>query len=1072
MVGLLGQRKDKSWHKVDVNEYLNILNSPSENNLIIALNQMKEIESKGSQYVLVADQIIRNRVLGLCGGGVYWRTPKHCIIQPRIIKPPPTSKNNKNKKQKEKKLIFSGNQIKETNIVGEDTNSIVDNEFTNVDLPCPLIIADESTSKDDADLMVDIDDKQISDNSKKDNSKINEIQEKEQEEELEKENNNDDDDDDKNEELKENIDEIQSTIPLEERYNIGIANRILRPYRMYFENEFFAAGKLSDIQYCVLEVIGKQRRKGLIQSKLHPLAKGKLSHPYRKLVHLNMLDREAVLYGDRVENSKRTFTQLSWIKNMGPCLYYLQDPKEFHHDIQPNLYAFLTPAQYVICSILASEEDQTLVERQLKQYYSKNIVCNPYRWGTFVKGLIDANLVALITAVVNDEPVPCIKLIGKFMNEQGDILTCSTNEPKNDEDNQGEDDEVVNLPIGMSTGRFLYLLIEESGTRGITQPQLREKTNFHVKFLLKQLETLKKHFGIVSLPEHKGKQVTYSLFTSQNYQKRLLEEQQIINVKDINNLSNTVVESPHKEVSVKTKSGTPNSTKKITTLQKSRRKKWILDLVTEKLIIDRSSLRSYITTKEGDSFEWSIDVKTIKKILKELEDEKLVNQFIIAVPLIAGDVKNVTAVTVPGITPKDKCYKDFLVTASENQDTRILIPPKQIERPLDTNVRVRSIGIKSKATVSAAAVAFRYGYIRPNCIRTRELHKYLWSLAFEQQNLIIQQSNESSNDMEIDDDNEEENNNIKSIPLNEIPSKECRSFGLTEIVLKMNLEIFLQVIGCTKEIDDLEQYLSYTIESLPLKIREQMFSRRSYAKRLHTLLDFMRELKLVTTEAIDILENDPKKYTTNVFQILLPSTSFAGITEDGLVFVKKYEFKTMMDIMNYWTELEITCQSIYSDKEKKKIVKKENLQEGEIIGDDDDEDDDEEEYDNNNLIKSKKLEELKNEFPDIIIPSQISKLSTKNWVISLTTINTAKRKELENFGQPSDFKSLLTLSESLGIAPANVKRYYDSLKASPRGTLIPLRQIGVSKKKKEKINIFKKKNTKKSKTFSLDKRRL
>lgn len=1055
----MGIRK-KGWKEVDKQIYLkSYKNVNRKKSIQIAIKQIEQVEKKGNKYILVASQLVRNRVLGLYGGGK-WKYPTLRVQHPAcpITEVPFLDKH---------VLIDKAVKSKENNDDitmkdSENEKNQENNEKTNEN--------DDKTNENQDVGMDDIeenDDNNSSNKKKKKTNKKKQANNKKSTENKKKQENNEKTNENQDVEMEDvevkEDEELNEEIKKQKEYLEQVLRKKKENEKIYFTNfefEFLDNKTFSDVQYCSLELVGKSRRLGLQQSIFHTIGKAKLSHCLRKLLHRDALDRHPAF---TLEKGKCTFIQYIWIKNLGPSLYQLKDKDHFCPDFNQSSISYVVDVQYHVCCFLETLPDQTVIEKEASSYYRSTIGKNTsYRWGTLLKSLADNGFVSLIQTYIDDKPISCVQLKKNVIDEFGRSLISSTlkispyqfnssnnelNQSENNENNDS-DDENINLPIGIDTLRYLYQLIEDSGTDGVTQPQLQKLTNISAKYLLKQNAILVKNYGVCSIPQHVGKQIIYTLYTKENYDEKMSNIQNIADtdkmsqiicnftgggkVKQQKNTTTTnneendddskvVVEedqenqiknqesSNEKHVQNTTPTKSPNRTKRIT-LQRLQRKQRIYDLVLSKKITTFTSFFSYLRSYSDTRI--NPDKKSVLKLIDELLVENKIKKLSILIPYLSS-TKRVTCYSIPSLQPTDECYIEFVKQIEENQLEYHHIPSNNTisssqnspnERPLLENLNIRSLRLKPKQISSEILSGSKFGYITSFYQRVKLFHIHLLSI--------------------IEERKKDENFNKEKLYY----------FKFSELFKTMSFFTYCQIIGVTHFIPDIENLFDCKICNLHEDIIRDLYRRRTYAKKIQNLLQCLFEFKLARKE----------KVFDSLYTVINPSVKIWNSLLDPPE-ITEFHFTSNEIINSFW----FCCKKIAFNES---IIKSEIKEEENQLKDKQQQQQQVEENSIQEIEKEKEQEKtqennqkkpnndnfhiLPSNTDDIVVFRFIpNALLSHHW--SNTCINNvtfSKRQVIEKKGILNSPREIYLLANELQLRPQQLIEYYDQMKI--HGTLI------------------------------------
>ena len=697
----------------------------------------------------------------------------------------------------------------------------------------------------------------------------------------------------------------------------------------------------------------------------------------------------------------------------------------------------------------------------------------------------------IIRVMVKNQLKACVHYLKPVIDDHNLFSTSSdikdeeeAGDGANPKDEQEESDDFPGnaiLPIGVDVVRYLYHLIEQAGTTGTTQPNLYKQTKIGIKLIQKQMKFLIKQYGIVSVAEHHGKQVTYLLYTKENYEIKMksYDSEKLttdISIKNDTNYeqSNNTKKSPSKPSSESSTSASQQTTK-INTLQRVRRKSKILQKLQEEQVVNRAIIRKYIRSLESDQTH-IVDAKSVRKIVMELEGENQLKQLTVNTPSISGSYKTHNLIVLPHLSISDPIVQDFITQIRDNEVNfqEFTAAPPNTAPIVDVEVDRLDI-TRTPAANNGLNVALNYGWIRSKMIRAKEFHIYLFQTIFDKKNtttttatardrpqisdlhspilvsspppptdeissmdisqpvippnVVLDQSFQLASPEPIIQDTTQSFETLPNVPITNEITNSCDSlptpiniapdppnppsntvenplanqqeptttpgepgadgeksglFVMAEIINKMPFENYLQYIGNTSLIDDIEDYVPFTIEELPSELRRKMFDKRSYVRRIQASMDLFKKLKLVRTE----FENNKK-----VLTYLQKSVEIIDRTVTPAV-LRKFTFNSTVDVVAFWTKVEYL-----SSEEADSMLKVELPAEL--------------------AARKEQLLDL-SEIEDVLQPG--------NWAKSINNISSTVLRQLEEIGLPRDYSELLKLSNTLKMRPHQIKQCVQGLK--------------------------------------------
>ncbi|ORY03011.1 hypothetical protein K493DRAFT_334426 [Basidiobolus meristosporus CBS 931.73] len=375
-----------------------------------------------------------------------------------------------------------------------------------------------------------------------------------------------------------------------------------------------------------------------------------------------------------------------------------------------------------------------------------------------------------------------------------------------------------------------------------------------------------------------------------------------------------------------------SSTSHLKSITAVRRRKLLLQLLEEKKILELSYLliKSYqdllaSQLGTGAHLPHTIDKRTLARTATSLEEENLLTQYTVKLPLLNGTYNTKILFLHPSLTPQSPEVKEYVALMRD----RIMLvgstfkPPKieeeniEVERLEDMRKRIGSTvqtptssqsRLDTSPTTPAKSnpssdmwwlsTAQDYGWINAKMVRAKLLHQFL-----------ISKINSQLDQDALDDS--------------------ARVFQTSMLFTDLTLDLYLKIIGHTTQNTELTNYikgnndLSTRVIDLPHSIRTAIFGGNyKYRRQLKQLLDILVALEILKPVARDFDEqgnviyegldemNDGEFETS--FQIVssayqLPlhvrmfDYSFPGANRNV---IREYVLETIQDVTIYWSELQ------------------------------------------------------------------------------------------------------------------------------------------------------------------------
>ncbi|KAK9768259.1 hypothetical protein K7432_001226 [Basidiobolus ranarum] len=375
-----------------------------------------------------------------------------------------------------------------------------------------------------------------------------------------------------------------------------------------------------------------------------------------------------------------------------------------------------------------------------------------------------------------------------------------------------------------------------------------------------------------------------------------------------------------------------NSASHLKSITAVRRRKLLLQLLDEKKILELSYLliKSYqdllaAQLGTGAHLPHTIDKRTLARTATSLEEENLLTQYTVRLPLLNGTYNTKILFLHPSLTPQSPEVKEYVALMRD----RIMLvgstfkPPKieeeniEVERLEDMRKRIGSSvqtpstsqpRIDTSPTTPAKSnpssdmwwlsTAQDYGWINAKMVRAKLLHQFL-----------ISKINGQAEENELDDSS--------------------RVFQTSMLFTDLTLDLYLKIIGHTTQNTELTNYikgnkdLSIRVVDLPHSIRAAIFGGNyKYRRQLKQLLDILVALEILKPVARDFDElgnvvyeglddmNDSDfeasfQIVSSAYQLPLHvrmfDYSFPGTNR---MVIREYVLETIQDVTIYWSELQ------------------------------------------------------------------------------------------------------------------------------------------------------------------------
>jgi hypothetical protein len=415
------------------------------------------------------------------------------------------------------------------------------------------------------------------------------------------------------------------------------------------------------------------------------------------------------------------------------------------------------------------------------------------------------------------------------------------------------------------------------------------------------------------------------------------------------------------------------------TVQALQRQEIIYDLVKSERIMLQLRLRKVLEEK----WEVSVDYKTLKRQLNTLVEEDKIDLLNVIVPQLRGTSKSFAVIKLREVAIDSKEFQSFKDQLQDSEFMARMLPPpakKQTtmepvtldSRPLDLRgapISTARYG-HSAGENSGIRIACGYGYLKPVMHRSKLLFKHLMKMAHPDESAPIMPTQtrpggaiamraiamdpllgESRRPMAMSSKAEpavvpdpvnpdqfqrhelpDVHESIKIIGDMPYKRREFEKDGdvpLQDIIPSMPTNLYLQVIGCSKFVEGLDEYKESgtLVRDLPSGIRTALLQRRAHVRRLAHLVGILETLRLIMRPAL----LGPQKQAEAIIASHEEKARVLQISKFGQIFdaehmtVNTYLVWNAQQHAKYWQDLEAAC--LYTQRHR--ILKPLNDEEGE-----------------------------------------------------------------------------------------------------------------------------------------------
>eukprot|EP00026_Physarum_polycephalum_P000531 Phypoly_transcript_00532.p1 GENE.Phypoly_transcript_00532~~Phypoly_transcript_00532.p1 ORF type:complete len:1497 (+),score=324.58 Phypoly_transcript_00532:43-4533(+) len=688
---------------------------------------------------------------------------------------------------------------------------------------------------------------------------------------------------------------------------------------------------VNDIQMGILELVGKHREKGILQTKLSEQTG---IDPRNLFYHITKL--EAIRVVQRLEVLATSVKSADKKINLNTKLVILPRFAHYHTQLTTEEEYIQMPTQHMraVCKQLKHAKDNILVESDIMTTLSGS---HKRRWRDVRDRLVKEGYIQKITVSLTgpdgrEQEMTAIKLLKDYPTTTEDL----------EEEDDDEDGAMgpVELVAELSTDAQCYKLIKKAGSVGITQTELSNITGVSRKVMASIVDHLAKVYGLYKVSENLHRTKTYRLFaqppeldddgipivpkqieyhanaSSPSGATEPSESNSLIPITAPATPPPTTPSQPPTPSGNKTLEGIKRYTRKSfpITLDARKRRKALLELLEEHKVLTVGTawdLMVELEKNEKGASSPMLDKKTVERLISAMEKEQVIHSIRLSVPCLNGLFKSYQIIMHKSVSTNSEIMQNFITNLKDKVNYKLthirdkgptrlskmaerpVVKMEQVDRLVETGALVKKD--TDEKPLSASAVALKYGFLKAKMARVKMLHNYIWGLASD----------------------------LETVP-NGIPE-----LRVTELIQKFPLDLFLTVVGQTTIVPGLEDLMGrgLTLEQLPQHIQQALFHRRAFARRLNVLLEILTKLNLIT-----------KKHTEFEVFYVAQDAETKDITVNPPQ-MRKYHFGDTPDVMLYWTELEYIA-----------LHKSEQ------------EDEDEEELEHEDLLMVEGLPQLQNRF--------------------------------------------------------------------------------------------------------------
>ncbi|KAJ3706471.1 hypothetical protein LUZ61_010176 [Rhynchospora tenuis] len=519
------------------------------------------------------------------------------------------------------------------------------------------------------------------------------------------------------------------------------------------------------------------------------------------------------------------------------------------------------PAMKAICDKLEEAKGKVLVVSDIKLALGYRLHRGHKDWTFIVNKLKAASLVEEFRAKVEGKEVSCLRLVRSFNEDEiQSKLGISNSKGK------GKSSEVTDQFVELPLEQRLYDLIESEGSKGITINEIASRLGLRGKKLETPMAILRVRFNMVWESETVDKVKQYRIWTRKNYamyesastcrksemvpsteQASLVQSTGLPQTNAdnslavvVHNLENSELDSGVAEQPVESRGALTLSASRGAERKKdwryqfpsrnssaAMREQRILEKLKDERFLLVVELHKWLESLDKKKTS-SMDKKTLKRSLKKLQREGKCKLIQVSMPGATNCCRNrVTEVVLQPSADSssaellDQVQKRFRKFEVENRRKGIaktrqnhnsvhtveMPTTKLLVRPRDENVFILAMRAN--------------GFLIAKMIRAKLLHMFIWGFVIG----LAGQGDITSGSEE---------------------RESCHVFDRDKVIKEMPLELFLQVVGSAKKIDNIisKCRLGLKLSELPLKDYKSLLNYNATA-RLSRIIDMLRRLKLI-----------------------------------------------------------------------------------------------------------------------------------------------------------------------------------------------------------------------------------
>ncbi|KAG0480455.1 hypothetical protein HPP92_011313 [Vanilla planifolia] len=627
------------------------------------------------------------------------------------------------------------------------------------------------------------------------------------------------------------------------------------------------------------------------------------------------------------------------------------------------------PAMKAICERLEAASDKVDVVSGIKSALGYRKSSGHRAWRAILSRLKYAGLVEELKAEVGGKDVPCLRLLKNFDPKYVQPKTIMHGYDRHEvvDMKYGKRGQITDQIVELPLEHRIYDMIDAEGKKGMTTLELSKRLGISSKILHKRVLVLCQRFGVVSQSEIHDKTQVYRFWTHRSkYQdpsywsfnncnllldacmvstpsgdlvphessfdfglkEELLLVDNVYSGKELvsygaRHFAEVVEcerepEAQMEEVSamdcdvVCNSSGTIESSSLLSSPQTQRyacrmstgfaakREQRILEKLKNEKFLLKVELHKWLEDVEKDKPSTK-DRETLDRSLKRLQDAGLCKSIIVQIPSLSNfnSLRRREAIFHSSANSSAKLpleiyerHRSFDIQCRRPGSTNLKPDLPTADITGLRNMKRTSVRVVDK---SASKIMIENGFVLSKMIRAKLLHKFLWGYL---NNSPYWRSALNSSRRHGGEDGSN-------------PADDCQFVSLDEAIKEMPLELFLQVAGVKKYIDNLEEKckLSLRLSDLPVK-QYRCFMDTQATARLSSIVYILYRLRLIqlvnnrSVQDINLLSYslELQTYIEEPMLAVLPSN--IKMSDDYCKLRHDFLLSDQLSVDKYWETLE------------------------------------------------------------------------------------------------------------------------------------------------------------------------